>query len=540
MPQATQLADRRFEEVPEITPGAALLRANGTTDPIPASLPPAAGPDSHGAEPHSEPAPPGHPTSGWARWWRLILIIAGLAVALAGVAAAGLITAPPHPGSVQIGHERLNWVIPAAGLAALAAALLLWRAARRLTRGRRASDVLTVVAAGMATAVSATGMWHFFQVILHFDVTLRVLLFAFDEVAVVGFAVHARENIHKKLPPGADGVAVWVLTGASGLLASMAAASIPEALFRLAVPLIAAYQWERWLTREQRQEKGRQIHWRITPQRALLRLGLAESASRTPSEVTAHRYITSLARAAIKVRVLDDAAAGWPLRRARRRLVQAMDQAIIHTDLATNPQRHAELRLVIGALVNAQELADLTPDAPWETDSPAGPAASQTPRSGPQADDNRRARPNGGPPVAHSGPRAAGPAGSRESPGPKTPAVVHADGEQGRLIGELLPCLRQREQGIWRLDQLLADRTDYAELASSLGRDGQRGTKTLLAAVALYAGGDLSSRAAAGRWIADQVPDPARRPDKAEIRRMAHRLEPAWTGHRAGKAEVES
>ena len=206
-----------------------------------------------------------------------------------------------------------------------AAAFALWltvrRATRRITqglRGHRAEDVLTLIAASVATTVAMTGMWRFFGVVLHFSGALRILLFAFIELAVVTSAVRARRNMREIYAAGIDGAAVWVLTGLSAVLSSLDARSPAEALFRLAAPLVAAWLWERGLAVERRRVTGqRGIHWRLTPERVFVLLGLAESASRTTGEVDAHRRLTRLARSAKRARVLrGTGAAAWRQRRA--------------------------------------------------------------------------------------------------------------------------------------------------------------------------------------------------------------------------------
>ncbi len=131
--------------------------------------------------------------------------------------------------------------------------------------------MLTLVAASVATTVAMTGMWRFFGVTLHFSGALRILLFAFIELAVVTSAVRARRNMRDIHTAGIDGAAVWILTGLSAVLSSLDARSPAEAVFRLAAPLVAAWLWERGLAVERRRATGRRIHWRLTAERVLVR-----------------------------------------------------------------------------------------------------------------------------------------------------------------------------------------------------------------------------------------------------------------------------
>lgn len=96
------------------------------------------------------------------------------------------------------------------------------RTLRRALTDRPTEDTLTIVAAGIATAVSAQGMWQFFERVLpdtHW--TLRVLMFAFIEAAMVTSAYRARRSMRETLRAGVDGLAVWALTGLSAVLSTL-------------------------------------------------------------------------------------------------------------------------------------------------------------------------------------------------------------------------------------------------------------------------------------------------------------------------------
>nr|WP_062339784.1 hypothetical protein [Herbidospora sakaeratensis] len=248
----------------------------------------------------------------------------------------------------------------------------VWRGAGRVftkyIAPRPTEDILTIVAASIATGVSAQGMWQFAGDVLGFDGPLRLLLFAFIEVAVITSAVRARRNMRENYSAGIDGLAVWVLTGLSAVLSAMDAASVAEAIFRLAAPLVAAWLWERGMAIERVKLTGRhRIHWRLTPERAMVRLGLAESSDRTASDVDAHRRLTRVALAAKRARHLRETGASERrMRAALARLDRAMDQAVEHTGLANDAERQEALLSQIGALFNTSALLDLHPPVPWE------------------------------------------------------------------------------------------------------------------------------------------------------------------------------
>lgn len=238
---------------------------------------------------------------------------------------------------------------------------------QRFAAERPAEDMLTILAASIATGVSAQGMWRFSGDVLGFDGPLRLLLFAFIEVAVITSAVRARRNMRENYSAGIDGVAVWALTGLSAVLSSMDARSLAEALFRLAAPLVAAWLWERGMAIERHRITGRaRINWRITPERVMVRVGLAEASDRTASEVDAHRRLTRVALAAKRARALRAAGASdRRMRVALTKLDRAMDRAVEYTGLAADPGRQEALLSQIGALYNTSALIDLRPPIPW-------------------------------------------------------------------------------------------------------------------------------------------------------------------------------
>ena len=260
------------------------------------------------------------------------------------------------------------------GTAVLVAGFLAWRAGclmaaavRSALRGQQAEDLLTVLAAGMATAVAMTGMWRFFGAVLHFSGAERVTMFAFLELAMVTCAFRARRNMRSFGSAGAEGIAVWVLSGLSAVFSALDARSGAEAVFRLAPPLVAAWLWHRAMSLEHRRSSGRTVHWRLTSERMLVWLGLAEPSVRAASEVDAHRRIARLARAAKRLRELRAAGARpWRQERARRGLDKAMEAAVEHADLASDAARQDQMRDQIGALNAAEMLASLDVEAPWD------------------------------------------------------------------------------------------------------------------------------------------------------------------------------
>jgi hypothetical protein len=246
---------------------------------------------------------------------------------------------------------------------------LAWRSRRRPedpAKPRAASeDLLTLLAAGIATAVSAQGMWQFFTRIMPgVDWPWRLVMFAFIEVAVITSAIRARRNMRERHAAGVDGLAVWALTCLSAVLSTLEARSFAEHVFRLAAPLVAAWLWERGMAIERIRLTGRaRIHWRITPERIFVRLGLAEPSERTAGEVDAMRRLTKVALAAGR---FDDAR--WSaLRVMRARALKRKGRAMLaHTAVATNPQQREYLRAVMAVDRHITRLPEAAGRPFWE------------------------------------------------------------------------------------------------------------------------------------------------------------------------------
>ena len=215
--------------------------------------------------------------------------------------------------------------------------LLLWRATR-LLRGKKAADTLTVVAAAMASSVAATGMWHFFSRTMHLPVWIQAVLFAFMEISVLASALRARANVARDGNAGADGLAVWVLTCASGLMSASEASSPQEALVRLGAPLVAAWLWERSMVPERRAQRAAKgtaetaVRWLFSVKRIAVRLGLATALGADLETEDANRRIDRFVRAdnrAQRAGFLTRRHAG---RRRDRSHARLMEQARMQAD----------------------------------------------------------------------------------------------------------------------------------------------------------------------------------------------------------------
>jgi hypothetical protein len=167
----------------------------------------------------------------------------------------------PFDDLVTFSHVNRAWL---AGVGALASVALLLAVAVKLRamKEHRATllvaNVLTIVAAALATMVSASGMWKFFTDILG-PSPLRYAFFGFIETALFASALLARSRLLRepeKGTTGVDGVAVWVLAGLTATLSALDSDSFHEVCLRLVAPLVAAWMWERALAAERHVRLG--------------------------------------------------------------------------------------------------------------------------------------------------------------------------------------------------------------------------------------------------------------------------------------------
>lgn len=290
------------------------------------------------------------------------------------------------------GHPAPAWA-PYAALAVAGLLALGYLAGRRRRKpaddGQDRASSGDLLAAAIATAVSADGMWATFGA-LHMPTWLRAVTFAFIEVNVIQCGRRARDSMRKDRSPGVDGIAMWMLTCLSAVLSVSYEIAKPDtnwsvALVRLIAPPVAAWGWERHMRLERlerrrrlHQRHERHIHWTITPERIAVRLGLAEASERTTPQVDARRRIARVAQAVKTLAVLEQSdAKAWRVARAHRRLNRLMAEANEHAGLARDPELQAELTAEIGSLLGAAGLARLDIPAWWDDKPPARPVLTE-------------------------------------------------------------------------------------------------------------------------------------------------------------------
>jgi hypothetical protein len=251
---------------------------------------------------------------------------------------------------------------------------LVWML-RRVTSGKSDSWIfvrlLVVIAALIATSVTAAGMWRYFEDVFKIEnVWLRAAMFAFIEIAMLTEALLARRyRLANEGRRNADAYAVWALALLSGFLAATDARDWREALGRFAPPLVAAWLWERFLAAEidaAAPERNR-IHWRISTERVAVWLRLADATEQDTTVVDRHRRLAGIATLRFHLEHRNDL---WNfLTFTEWRYRRAVIQANRLLDMATDPAVVRELQgmtAVLYGLLEATGADAVQGMAPWE------------------------------------------------------------------------------------------------------------------------------------------------------------------------------
>ncbi|WP_280393465.1 hypothetical protein [Nocardia wallacei] len=252
-------------------------------------------------------------------------------------------------------------------------------------RGAALERAATLLTAAIASAVAAQGMYVFFAEATRMPTPLLLLCFAFIELMVVTSAMRARRSQLDTGSAGVDGIAMWVLTIMSGVLAATHAGDLGVVLLRLLAPLIAAWGWERSMALERRQLTGQAggLNWRWSPTRLLVRWGIADPTDRSTAEVAVERRLADLARAADKVRLVrTTGGSGRRERRVMQQLHRAIDKAADDGLVLGEPGIRERLAQHLEGRFAAYTLPDYTPRTDWSRPAVA-PEPPFTPDRGP-------------------------------------------------------------------------------------------------------------------------------------------------------------
>jgi hypothetical protein len=238
-------------------------------------------------------------------------------------------------------YSAHSWTWPATIAAGALAVLLIvvWltRSARRAGREKVISALINV-AALMATAVQASGMWKFFGNTMGLPVGFRIFMFSFMEIALLACGLRARANVEEGGDAGIDGVLVWVLALASGLMSSTDANTVREGLMRVLVSVVVALLWTRDLMAAKQGARkaggtGRpdeKVRWRFSVGALGVKLRLADPGNHGLADRDANRRIDNYVLAAHTAN--RDGAGAWAQRRKARAHAKLMRHARLHAD----------------------------------------------------------------------------------------------------------------------------------------------------------------------------------------------------------------
>lgn len=160
----------------------------------------------------------------------------------------------------------------AGAVGATLAAVLVWRF---LSRGETHAK-LGAAAVALATLFAMEGMYEVAHGPLNLNVAGSLIFCATFEIVMLHQGTLAAHKLAAN--PAADVTRhmrfVWLVAGASGLIASTASDSVTEVVLRLATPPLAAGIWYMSLYADKAPAEREESQWIWTPQRIGVRLGL--------------------------------------------------------------------------------------------------------------------------------------------------------------------------------------------------------------------------------------------------------------------------
>lgn len=292
---------------------------------------------------------------------------------------------------------------------------------------------MATVGAMVSTAYSADTSWNFARDHLGMtSSTERTIMFSAAEIGLFAMALMARQNLRTQGAAGTPGVLVWVVTAVMVIPAYSESGIIAGTVRAFVGPVMAALLWHLAMGIELRHVTGGDsqslpaVLARELRERLLSWLGLAVRG-RDAAQITRDRWTRIATHRAARLADLEATTARpWRLRRARRRLAEAVD----HTDAAVLPAQRAVLLDRIAAHHHAAALATVALPSPWQTapapapDATAGVEVERVPAPVPVPEVQATAYPQL-PPAARAVPQAV-PAGARLLPLVARPAPVPA------------------------------------------------------------------------------------------------------------------
>lgn len=191
--------------------------------------------------------------------------------------------------------DRPSVLIPGLVLSVL---MLIWvaRRVRKVVKSERPDEPLSNLAMLIGLGWSSEAVWELTGRIPDFPMQLRLLVFFVFEVLLVLAMIRARRNMREHHHPGRSGRTAWIVACVMAAVAGAASHSVPEALLRIAIPLLVTNQWWDGLIGEGAKRREDATSWRWTPRRLLLWLGAIEPGERDVESVNRERLIQQMTR----------------------------------------------------------------------------------------------------------------------------------------------------------------------------------------------------------------------------------------------------
>jgi len=293
------------------------------------------------------------------------------------------VTTSQDIGSLWNNHGQpvLDWVQdnaqPVLFGAGAAGAILMAALAWRYLRHGETHAKLGVLAVTLATAFAMEGMFEVANGPLGLNVAGSLMFCATFEIVMLHQGTLAAHKL--KQDPDCDirrhMTFVWIVAGASGVIASTASDSVTEVALRLATPPLAAGIWYMSLYADRAPAERQESQWIWTPQRIGVHLGLLK-----PGSADNLNDVFRVRRVARMVRVAGQLDTAGPRRKARlarklTRLAQSADAQMLAQARAGFLRGATAQDTILGRAPMTQ---DAQPDdaQPAHTDAPRSDAQS--------------------------------------------------------------------------------------------------------------------------------------------------------------------
>lgn len=184
------------------------------------------------------------------------------------------------------------------GALVLTVLALIWvaRRVRRIAKSERPDEPLSNLAMLIGLGWSSEAIWEVTGRIDGMPTQVRILIFFVLEVLLVLAMIRARRNMRDFGHPGRSGRTAWIVAVVMAVVAGVASHSIPEALLRVAIPLLVTNQWWDGLIGDGAKKPADATSWRWTPRRLLLWLGAIEPGERDVETVHRERLVQQMTK----------------------------------------------------------------------------------------------------------------------------------------------------------------------------------------------------------------------------------------------------